>query len=686
MPAPNAPVARSYEMPTVHPMDSSRLFQALLNFVRESEGSGESAPRSQIISVPTLRRLLSAIHFRDAGTLKHSRRVGLISVGIAARLGWDEDDLRIIEIAALLHDIGKIGIPDHVLRKPGRLSPDEAEYIAVHHRVALGLLQACHVHPQVTDIVAQSHGVDATDASHVQTSALGARILAVADAYDSLTTRQCYRAPYDRWEALHILEEQSGKQFDRNVVAALGRWLDGPDAALLADERAAEVSIQVNAPVDVETRSNAGQLCQIFNHLYLLESLYDAFYIIDSSRRILVWSSGAAKLFSKPVSEVLQTRWTRQLIAKSPPSSDPLEAVFLTGQTCCHAMTVQDPGGTFLDVDVQAIPIQSESGQVLGVIELICNGKESKQYRGQFRSLQIAATRDPLTGVLNRGELEKRLAECHDHWLTQPNEIYSVMFLDLDHFKAINDNISHAVGDRVLTDVARMLQDELYSGEIVGRYGGEEFVIICPQSDLQTTVQRAERIRRVIQASVFADRPDLRVTASFGVSQIEQGDTVETVVARADQALYDAKRQGRNCTCVRRVTSRASAEAPHHDRRQQFEFSAEILTCVASDMLPLKLKGFVEEHGAKILSVDDRQVMMQIGSSGVFGTWRNGGRLPVRVKIDIHDPTGDERSARIKRKLLKTCIEPVGRPGNAELFQNRAAQVMEQLRCYLMAD
>ncbi|MCA8997734.1 MAG: HD domain-containing protein, partial [Planctomycetaceae bacterium] len=420
-------------------MDSSRLLRGLLTLVQQSEEDSSESAQSTVISVKVLRRLLSAIHFRDARTVKHCRRVGLISVGIASRLGWDKEDRRIIEIAALLHDLGKIGIPDHILAKPGKLSPDEAEFIASHHRVALNLMQACRVHPGVIEIIAQSHGLNDEDIEERSALGLAARILAVADAYDSLTSRQSYRAAFSRWEALKILDEQAGKQFDRNVVAALGRWLDGPEAAALADEKAAEVSIQVNAPIDMEARVGASQLCLIFNYLYLLETLYEAFYIVDLHRRVAIWNSGAVRLFQKSTASVAGKPWRRGLVCSHSTLTDPMEAAFTSGQPQCHRMKVVDYERGEREVDVQSLPVFGKDEQIIGVAELVCDVKQSKQNRGQFRSLQMAATRDALTNVFNRGELENKLNELHANWSADPKQIFSVVFIDLDHFKQIND-------------------------------------------------------------------------------------------------------------------------------------------------------------------------------------------------------------------------------------------------------
>ena len=320
--------------------------------------------------------------------------------------------------------------------------------------------------------------------------------------------------------------------------------------------------------------------------------------------------------------------------------------------------------------------------------ELVCDKNESKKHRGQFRKLQMAATRDALTGVVNRGELDEQLNQVYQNWKAEPTIPFSVVFLDIDHFKAINDRLSHAVGDRVLVDIARLIQDELYSGEVVGRYGGEEFVILCPETPLEAGIERAERLRRNIMGTKFADRDDLRVTASFGVSQVENGDTPETVVKRADQALYEAKNSGRNRTCFR--ATRRIKDSPNGDQRDKQNLwlhESEIVTCVASSMLPMKLKGYVEDNLAKIIEVKEDQLILQVGTAGLLGGWGNkADRQPVKVSILMEELPYDAKAARTRRLILKTKTEPIGRPAQNETFQSRATYVIESLRSYLIAD
>lgn len=673
-----------------HPMESSRLLNSLVEIVKTVEGASSNNSIDDIINSQILRRLLSAIYFRDVETLKHSRRVGLISVGIGSRLGWESDELRLIEIASLLHDIGKIGIPDHILHKPGKLSPDEAEYISAYHRVAVELLQACQANSDLVEIVAQSHGIslETNLQSHEIALSLGARILAVADAYESLSSAKAYRPAFGESEALTILHNQSEKNFDRNVVAALERWLSSEEAEVLDDESAAEAAIRANAPTTDTAKANMACICQLFQYLHLLEGLYDAFYIIDESRRVVTWSTGAVRLFGFPAVDLIGHPWHRSIVASSTSEYDPIEIAFTEAKPNCHSLKLKDVEGTDREFDVQSVPIFSDDGTVVAVAEFICDGNQSRKHRGQFRKLQIAATHDALTGVVNRGELDEQIKQVYSSWKDEQTIPFSIVFLDIDHFKAINDQHSHAVGDRVLVDIARLIQDELYSGEIVGRYGGEEFVILCPETPLETAIDRAERVRRVIMNAKISSREELSVTASFGVAQVEPGDTSESVIKRADEALFDAKKSGRNRTCHRSTRRlKESATAEQEKLKQQWICRAEIVTNVASSMLPTKLKGYVLDNAAQILEIKEDELLLQVGAPGIFGGWGSKpDRQPLKVHIAFQELPRNENVAGNKKIMLHTTVEPIGRPSKHDTFHTRATLMIESLRSYLIAD
>jgi diguanylate cyclase (GGDEF)-like protein len=159
---------------------------------------------------------------------------------------------------------------------------------------------------------------------------------------------------------------------------------------------------------------------------------------------------------------------------------------------------------------------------------------------------QLHAERDALTGVFNRSGIEQRLdwaiARAHDH-----DGALSAIFLDLDHFKDINDSHGHAVGDACMRELVRVVGDELAYGDHIGRLGGEEFLLVLPGSDLHQARRTGESIRRSVQAQCAqVDGIQVALTVSIGVAAYRMGDNVAALVARSDQAMYAAKHGGRN--------------------------------------------------------------------------------------------------------------------------------------------
>ncbi|MGH7128007.1 MAG: HD-GYP domain-containing protein, partial [Planctomycetaceae bacterium] len=273
-----------------HPMDSSRLLLGLMKLARKGEAAraahDDSDPLAGIISRDLLKSLLSALHFRDVSTVCHSRRVAMLAVGMGRYLGWEGRQLKLLEVAALLHDVGKIGVPDNILFKPGKLSPDEAELMALHHNIGIDVLQACRVDQEVLEIVVQSHrhfhGADECFRPPTGTRHQGARILAVADAYDSLSHDQAYRRGMPHTDIMDILMDCAGTQFDGNVVSALSRWKQKePDAAHGGDVEFSSGD-GLPAPAHPQEALEASTLGHVFSYLYVLESLYDGFYLVDS--------------------------------------------------------------------------------------------------------------------------------------------------------------------------------------------------------------------------------------------------------------------------------------------------------------------------------------------------------------------------------------------------------------------
>jgi len=180
------------------------------------------------------------------------------------------------------------------------------------------------------------------------------------------------------------------------------------------------------------------------------------------------------------------------------------------------------------------------------VVLMLGMADRMRAFRRERDRAQLEAERDPLTGVFNRAGIKRRL----DWALAATQSEYqplAVLFLDIDHFKRINDEHGHAVGDACLGALVRLVTGELQYGDQVGRLGGEEFLLVLPGADRRRAQDTAEHIRRSVEARCreIAGVP-LAMTVSIGVAESRQGDSVADIIARADAAMYTAKRGGRN--------------------------------------------------------------------------------------------------------------------------------------------
>ena len=177
-------------------------------------------------------------------------------------------------------------------------------------------------------------------------------------------------------------------------------------------------------------------------------------------------------------------------------------------------------------------------------LDLLRRELESKQKEllEANAQLQKLASTDGLTGLKNRRSLEEDLAS-NVALFTKSLQPLSLLLLDIDHFKKINDTYGHLTGDRVLQGLGLILKDESREGDIAARYGGEEFAFILPDTDQAGARKIAERIRLRVESAGWTDQP---VTISIGVATLIIGDTVSTLQSRADRALYSSKNHGRN--------------------------------------------------------------------------------------------------------------------------------------------
>ena len=173
--------------------------------------------------------------------------------------------------------------------------------------------------------------------------------------------------------------------------------------------------------------------------------------------------------------------------------------------------------------------------------------RQIQQGRANQEELERLANIDSLTGLLNRGAILRKLSEQMKHAKRYRNEL-SLSLLDIDHFKKVNDQYGHLIGDDVLEQVAILMWQNIRDADIIGRYGGEEFIIILPRTDLSSALNVAERVRKMIEASKMKDPEGnmFGITVSQGISIYKLGEDEHSLISRADNALYKAKGNGRN--------------------------------------------------------------------------------------------------------------------------------------------
>lgn len=699
-----------YGAPPARPTaDASRLLLELIELSELARASPptENSPLEGIVSTVVLRKLLAALHFRDSATVVHSRRVSELAVGIARHLRWEGPNLRRIEIAALLHDVGKIGVPDNVLFKPGKLNADEADLMALHHSVSVDILQAVRVDPLVIKIVSQSRDFSCASARSPGRALgglhQGARILSVADAYDSLRTDQVYRQAKSHDDAMTILAENTGTQFDGNVINALMRWAGESGFAQ------SHVYPPQNQPgdagsvfADPQEAQDADMLSRIFAHLYLLENLYDAFYILDADLRFIVWNGGAQRLVGQPAENLLDHTWTSHTISyadsngRDLPDDDlPLRQALASGRAATRNVKVLNPAANWIDVELQSVPLVDGSGRLKGIAEILRDTSRSELAPREYRDLRLSASRDALTGVANHIELRAQLSQLitaaqQDDWQTP----FSVILIEIDHFQQINKRFGRAVGDLVLIETARLLSQETYSGEILGRHSGGQFLLLCPLTSGEQAAKRAERIRLTYRRLRMAELADWPLTASFGVTQGLSGDSVDGVVTRADKALYSATHAGPDQTYYLAPSENAEPllrEIETEGKGKGFEFDAQFLACTAAEMIVYKLGGFVNDMDAKLLEVTTERVRMRLGRRPLFSRWgKTDETRPVEVELDFGSEVTlrDVNGRKVKSNQVQVAVKivAVGRAKSREIFLERAQQVLKELSTYFLAE
>ncbi|MHC4860618.1 MAG: sensor domain-containing diguanylate cyclase [Planctomycetota bacterium] len=288
-------------------------------------------------------------------------------------------------------------------------------------------------------------------------------------------------------------------------------------------------------------------------HRELLDSLYDGVYFLDPDRKITYWSRAAERLTGYGRSEVLGKRCAdnllmhvdgqgRSLCADNCPVKETLE----NGQPCEANAFFRHKKGHRVPVSIRATPVRDHEGNVVGAVEIFRDESRDEEIFRRVEELERMALVDQQTGLANRRHCEAHLRMRLEE-LSRYDWPVGVLFIDIDHFKRVNDNYGHDVGDDVLRVVARSLINSMRPFDFLGRWGGEEFLGVVVNVEEAQLNEIAERCRLLVEASgVPSASGAIPVTVSVGATLAATGEELETVVKRADELMYRAKEAGRN--------------------------------------------------------------------------------------------------------------------------------------------
>ena len=321
---------------------------------------------------------------------------------------------------------------------------------------------------------------------------------------------------------------------------------------------------------DISQRMRAESALRASEETYrtLFETVAQGVVYQDSTGRITSANPAAQRILGLTLAQLqgrdsVDPRWhaMREDGSDFPGAEHPAMEALRTGQPVKDVvMGIAVPGRDPVWILVSAMPLIKE-GAVQGVY---ASFEDISQRVLLGRELQRQAHTDDLTGVANRRSLLERLALEFERVHRHPALHCCLLALDLDHFKAVNDQWGHATGDAVLVHVARQMQKSVRSLDMVGRTGGEEFVVLLPDTRLDEAARLGERLReRLAQTPLQHDGHSIAVTVSLGLSEISPRDTsADVALLRADQALYEAKAAGRNRLCVRPAAADSAPVAP----------------------------------------------------------------------------------------------------------------------------
>lgn len=290
----------------------------------------------------------------------------------------------------------------------------------------------------------------------------------------------------------------------------------------------------------------------------ILDNLYDGIFFVDGEGCITYWNKGATSLTGYSSADVKGRNYCdifqpldKQGKNLCESGSCPIRRVFDISTLTEVEAYICHKEGHLLPISIRIAPVREVGQQFVVAVEIHSSNSPRYAMRQRLEELQELAMHDPLTGIANRRYVEISLAARLEE-LKRYSFEFSVLFIDADYFKMINDKHGHTVGDRILKMISATVANSLRSFDIIGRWGGEEFVVLLINTKRESLFKLADRLRRLVEKSAMTlnNGETLKITVSIGATAAQKGDSVDSLVDRADKLMFESKRRGRNLVSV----------------------------------------------------------------------------------------------------------------------------------------
>ncbi|HEX8181775.1 MAG TPA: diguanylate cyclase [Pyrinomonadaceae bacterium] len=551
----------------------------------------------------TIESLAIAIDAKDQTTHGHVRRTQIYALELGKRLGVSETDLLALRAGALLHDIGKLAVPEYILNKPGKLTGAEFDKMKVHTVVGGDIVKRVGFPYPVEDIVRYHHekwdGTGYPRGLRGEQIPMVARIISVVDFYDATRCDRPYRIGMKREDSLALLRRMANSSFDPRVVETFVSNIDffdaliaeqdiqeqvqadtdslmttaGPDAGLAADVLGAPADDSAGFRSIVEAQREVFALHEIAQTIGSSLNLQDTVTLVASKLRAIVpfdtctiylvdertGKAVAAHVAGQDAEAFAQRRVTlgegitgwvianARSMCNTPPELDlvgvPEEVTRQIKGVLVSPLVRED--GAFGAITLYSKTRASYTTEQVRLLESVAQHAATALNNAlTFERTKESALTDPLTDLPNARSfhllLEQRLAECQRHG----REPLTVLSMDLDDFKSVNDAYGHGVGDRLLANVAGVIKRQLRQMDILARYAGDEFVAIMPMASSDVATMIAERIRTAVEEQRFTVRTGrtAQVGISIGIACFpREGETVEALITAAGHNMQHDK-------------------------------------------------------------------------------------------------------------------------------------------------